>query len=998
MAILIVKDKDGNEIPIPAMRGKSAYEYAKEGGYSGTEQEFKEKLSAEWAKKSDIPTDYAKSKHTHSEYLTEVPSEYVTESELNAKGYLTQHQDLGAYAKKTEIPTKPEQVGAEASGTAQSKVTEHNTSNTSHNDIRLLVEGLTNRLNALANSDDTTLDQMAEVVAYIKNNKSLIDGITTSKINISDIIDNLTTSVSNKPLSAKQGVQLKALIDAIVVPTKTSQLQNDSGFLTQHQDLSAYAKKATTLKGYGITDGATKEEVSNLSKQINDYVGVTIPDYWKEFVDSKESVIKEILDECGVEAFPFMFGADIHGSVGASNDNGAGTSVTKNIGLVCRYTMDKYNVPFTLFAGDIMSQASHTSEDRIVAEYEALKSILSPIKPEELLKQKGNHDGAWGAPVDGVYYLKNIGSKKIYNHIFREQSLDRNRVFGKDGSYFYVDSPQNVRIIMLNAHTTGDDSVDENGNAIYNSMKTFVLGNEQLNWLAKVALNVPEDMRVIVSAHPPFSVIRDGAILSGILEAFNKRQVYNNSISVKTQNFGYTVEDTTYTLTSVNSDFTEAKGKVVLYAHGHIHKDTIDTATYSFPTASITTAGADVRDTDPPLRTPNTATETALDMVIVSKKAINFLRFGAGTDRVIALDDTVYYSIKNTLTNVKNSNSAGTIVAGNSYSATITVNAGCELDSVTVTMGGVDVTSSVYSNGVITIPEVTGNVVITASATKTQTDEPTTGYTNIIDTVGYMDNKRLSTSDGVGERDASGYTVTGMFEVPAGGIVRTKGVNFNSTTYSNAWIYLYNKNTEEFTAAYATNKVAGGFTFTLDDDGNLTIESVYTCKLRLCGYGKGSDLIVTINEEITEGSNTSYTNQILISTDANGNIVGELVNYRYNSSDTLKENAGTNATGFIPVSFGDTVYFKNISFGSNTGNDGIYLRTYDSSGTILVANSPSYIQQNGYQFGDCEFDEEGNIASIIFNSTNSKNIAKMRISYVPTDKQAIITVNEDITD
>lgn len=42
------------------------------------------------------------------------------------------------------------------------------------------------------------------------------------------------------------------------------------GFLTQHQDLSGYAKKATTLAGYGITDGATKTEVSNLSKEIDD--------------------------------------------------------------------------------------------------------------------------------------------------------------------------------------------------------------------------------------------------------------------------------------------------------------------------------------------------------------------------------------------------------------------------------------------------------------------------------------------------------------------------------------------------------------------------------------------------------------------------------------------------------------------------------------------------------------------------------------------------------
>jgi hypothetical protein len=121
----------------------------------------------------------------------------------------------------------------EASGTAQARVTEHNTSETSHSDIRLLIEELATRLNALADSDDTTLDQMSEIVAYIKSNKSLIDSITTGKVSVSDIIDNLTTSVSNKPLSAKQGVQLKALIDAIVVPTKTSQLTDDVGFAKQ---------------------------------------------------------------------------------------------------------------------------------------------------------------------------------------------------------------------------------------------------------------------------------------------------------------------------------------------------------------------------------------------------------------------------------------------------------------------------------------------------------------------------------------------------------------------------------------------------------------------------------------------------------------------------------------------------------------------------------------------------------------------------------------------
>ena len=138
---------------------------------------------------------------------------------------------VSQWAKQPEKPTYTAlEVGSDTAGTAVAKVSEHNTASNAHNDIRVLLQGLANRLNALADSDDTTLDQMSEVVAYVKSNKSLIDAITTSKVSVSDIVDNLTTNVSNKPLSASQGVKLKALIDAIVVPTKLSELENDSGY------------------------------------------------------------------------------------------------------------------------------------------------------------------------------------------------------------------------------------------------------------------------------------------------------------------------------------------------------------------------------------------------------------------------------------------------------------------------------------------------------------------------------------------------------------------------------------------------------------------------------------------------------------------------------------------------------------------------------------------------------------------------------------------------
>jgi hypothetical protein len=37
-------------------------------------------------------------------YLSSIPDDYITENELNSKGYLTEHQSLEDYAKKTDIP------------------------------------------------------------------------------------------------------------------------------------------------------------------------------------------------------------------------------------------------------------------------------------------------------------------------------------------------------------------------------------------------------------------------------------------------------------------------------------------------------------------------------------------------------------------------------------------------------------------------------------------------------------------------------------------------------------------------------------------------------------------------------------------------------------------------------------------------------------------------------------------------------------------------------
>lgn len=142
--------------------------------------------------------------HTHDD-------RYYTESEIEDK--LTEKfADLENVDNTADID-KP--VSTAQQNAINSAVSEHDTSSSSHSDIRSLISDLTAKLNTLADSDDTTLDQLSEIVAYIKNNKDLIDGVTTSKVSVSDIIDGLTSTAMNKPLSANQGKILNDLITAL---------------------------------------------------------------------------------------------------------------------------------------------------------------------------------------------------------------------------------------------------------------------------------------------------------------------------------------------------------------------------------------------------------------------------------------------------------------------------------------------------------------------------------------------------------------------------------------------------------------------------------------------------------------------------------------------------------------------------------------------------------------------------------------------------------------
>jgi protein-tyrosine phosphatase len=209
------------------------------------------------------------------------------------------------------------------------------------------------------------------------------------------------------------------------------------------------------------------------------------------------------------------------------------------------------------------------------------------------------------------------------------------------------------------------------------------------------------------------------------------------------------------------------------------------------------------------------------------------------------------FTITNKLTGCTTSNPVTSVTEGASYSATFALADGYgKFKAVTVTMGGNDVTSSVYADGTINIASVTGNVVITAVA------EVAARYTNqitkSIDTDGkpYNGGKGWKTgyrlnSSGV-ETNDDYYEVTGFMEATAGDVIYFKNIDSTDTS-SNTRIFFY---TSEFVKN--NTPIQGQDAINLFTAGQYTVSSLYAdCKyFRISANSISDDSIVTVNDPI----------------------------------------------------------------------------------------------------------------------------------------------------
>lgn len=427
--------------------------------------------------------------------------------------------------------------------------------------------------------------------------------------------------------------------------------------------------------------------------------------------------------------------------------------------------------------------------------------------------------------------------------------------------------------------------------------------------------------------------------------------------------------------------------------------------------------------------------------------------YGSGENLIITVDEPIYgntqteeLTITNNLTNASTSNAALTIIKGSAYNATISAIEGYELKSVIVTMGGVDVTSTVCNKGVITISSVTGNLVITASASVKESGGEDDDDDNddviavnllpiaedldgsIYNGVGFKADTYLSSTSGNASASTGKYA-TGFMSLPdvdpsaierfGKGHVIVYFENIEMSQDGDIRIAMYPEDktsrfgmklgNNNFVDINGTMTVNGDVYKQVDDSGNIIALDIsemirYYSQISNSFVPKwfriSSSTVLTTESGIyinnkPDDSPVVENNLLPISTDSSGAVYNGK-GYKENtylSSGTEGERNGVYCSGFIPAVINDIFYFKNCSI---PAADNCRFYFYDADKAYLGGSKTNNTGYNGFVWDDNSNLVSIRLANRCAGDGNNEKIAYMRFCCDYLGNNSIVTRNEPI--
>ena len=580
-----------------------------------------------------------------------------------------------------------------------------------------------------------------------------------------------------------------------------------------------------------------------------------IPDYVKAEALAVAEKVKAVLKS---DSIVFLAVSDFH-HAGEQTDSWQTNINAGNLHACMALKALAYVLPeidFACMLGDITFGSKTTTEALLKSQIAEINGWLDEAyKGIPQFRTVGNHDtGEYSTLVGAEYLFSAIGK-------YCEGATYGSTEYG----YCYRDfADKKLRVICLNTgegETTGGESA------------SYICSPAQRLWFAQTLYDVGSksdaaSWSVLVLAHYPLDY--GGTYpMSNIVKAYVEG--------------GSTTENGTV----VNFNGHNA-AKFVANVHGHNHcfqfgklhsvangqgtefdawrMCTPNACFYRNNSGVTTIYGISFGDPAPYDKTAGTGKDTAFNINVLnpSEQAIYSFCYGAGIDRTIGYAATIYRSITNSLSHVSNSNAAVSVEDGAAYTATLTADSGYTMGNVVIKMSGTDITSTAYtaSTGAISIAKVTGDVTITAVATKIVT------YTNLVptavDSAGapapYTDGQALNSSGTTVAQNH--FTTTGFIPFDGGAVhiyrIGGEGISWNEYGCRIAW-YNADFSLKGSVLKYEQLGLSQYYPTKIDDpnaaaafstDKNV-VPPQGAAYFRVSAKGSGANLIITLDQEIS---------------------------------------------------------------------------------------------------------------------------------------------------
>lgn len=579
-----------------------------------------------------------------------------------------------------------------------------------------------------------------------------------------------------------------------------------------------------------------------------------IPSYVKSEALAVAEKVKAVMK---ADSIVFLAISDLH-HTGPQVDNWQTNINAGNLHACQALKVLSYSLPqidFACMLGDVTFGNAKTTTQLMQQQFNQINGWLGEAwKNIPQLRTVGNHDTGEYSTLVGAQFLKN----NIWKY-------NEGAVYGSEEyGYCYRDfAEKKLRVICLNTCE---------GETVSGESAAYCCSPEQLLWFAQTLYAVGSkadaaQWGIIVLGHYPLDL--GGAYPTGnIVKAYVAGEsTVQNGVTV---NFnGHNSAKFIANVHGHNHCFQFGKLHSVANGQGTEFDAwrmcTPNACFYRNNSGVVTMNGISFGDPAPHDKTAGTGKDTAFNVNVInpSEQVLYSFCYGAGIDRTIGYAATVYHSITNTLTNVTTSNDAVAAEDGTAYSATITAADGYTMSSVTVAMGGTDITSTAYNSdtGVVSIAAVTGDVVITAKATKV------VSYHNLVPTAVDSSGASAPYTDGLmlksdGTTSAlNHFTVTGFIPFDGGAVhvyrIGGDGITWNEYGARLAW---YNADFTLKGSVLSYDQLGRNMYYpTKIDDPNAAAAFSTDINVappqgaayfRVSAKGKGENLVVTLDEKI----------------------------------------------------------------------------------------------------------------------------------------------------